>query len=392
MRAAFVLLLLQGGLAAAIRPAAEVPAARGTSDASARLKEFPRPPHTEYARMCRWLAHAADWGTLATATPGGTPYGGVVSVSDGPAGDPTGRLLFYLTPMDRTTQNLDAGGGASALVLAEASQLPGGCGGTDPESPVCAKATALGRTRPVAEEGVEEAMRLLLARHPEMADWPADHGFAPYELEVEEIHLLDYFAAGGGHLAVLQWLRAQQPPWPWSEWTCSEAAGGGHLAVLQWARAQQPPCPWDKLTCSDAAGGGHLAVLQWARAQQPPCPWDEDTCTTAAHGGHLAVLQWARAQEPPCPWNEWTCSYAASGGHLGVLQWLRAQEPPCPWSEWTCHDAAWNGHLAVLQWARAQEPPCPWDAEECFEEAKKYHRDAVAEWIRVQAALEGAAP
>jgi hypothetical protein len=121
--------------------------------------------------MCRWLAHMAEWGTLATTTPGGAPYGGVVSVSDGPAEDPTGRLLFYLTPMDRTTQHLEAGGGASALVLAEASQLPGGCGGTDPESPVCARVTALGRTRKVAPEGADEAMRLLVARHPEMGGW-----------------------------------------------------------------------------------------------------------------------------------------------------------------------------------------------------------------------------
>lgn len=200
--AAVALVVLQCGLAAAIRTGGGAPTVQqpgsGTGDASARLAAFPRPPHTEYARMCRWLAHMAEWGTLATTTPGGAPYGGVVSVSDGPAEDPTGRLLFYLTPMDRTTQHLEAGGGASALVLAEASQLPGGCGGTDPESPVCARVTALGRTRKVAPEGADEAMRLLVARHPEMADWPADHGFAPYEMEVEEIHLLDYF--GGMHV------------------------------------------------------------------------------------------------------------------------------------------------------------------------------------------------
>ncbi|KAI8466430.1 MAG: pyridoxamine 5'-phosphate oxidase-domain-containing protein [Monoraphidium minutum] len=159
------------------------------------VREFPRPPHTEYARMARWLAHASDWGTLATADAGtGLPYGGVVSVSDGAPSHPTGRLLFYLTPMDRTTQNL-AGGGASALVLAEAQR---GCGPTDPEDPTCAKITVIGRTRPVPPEGRDEAMQMLVARHPVMADWPEDHGFAPFELEVEEIHLLDFF--GGMHV------------------------------------------------------------------------------------------------------------------------------------------------------------------------------------------------
>ena len=41
--------------------------------------------------------------------------------------------------------------------------------------------------------------------------------------------------------------------------------------------------------CEYAASGGHLAVLQWARAQG--CPWDEKTCSSAAENGHLAVLQ-----------------------------------------------------------------------------------------------------
>jgi hypothetical protein len=69
--------------------------------------------------------------------------------------------------------------------------------------------------------------------------------------------------------------------------TCSYAAEGGHLAVLQWLRANG--CPWDAFTCSVAAAGGHLAVLQWAHTNG--CPWDADTCSYAGEGGHLAVLQ-----------------------------------------------------------------------------------------------------
>jgi hypothetical protein len=83
-------------------------------------------------------------------------------------------------------------------------------------------------------------------------------------------------------------------------WLCSFAAEGGHLATLQWARAQNPPCPWDAMTCAGAAAGGHLELLQWARAQSPPCPWDTTACRLAAEGNRLALLQWARAQDPPC--------------------------------------------------------------------------------------------
>jgi hypothetical protein len=39
---------------------------------------------------------------------------------------------------------------------------------------------------------------------------------------------------------------------------------------------------------------GHLDMLQWARAQDPPCPWNEWTCVCAAEKGHLHVLQLVR--------------------------------------------------------------------------------------------------
>jgi len=76
--------------------------------------------------------------------------------------------------------------------------------------------------------------------------------------------------------------------------------------------------------CAYAAGGGHLEVLQWARAQG--CRWDVDTCALAAMSGHLEVLQWARARG--CPWDERTCAAAAGNGHPEVLQWARAQGCP----------------------------------------------------------------
>ena len=152
------------------------------------------------------------------------------------------------------------------------------------------------------------------------------------------------------------------------QYTCFRQLGG-HLAVLQWARAQS--CPWNKYTCSSRLGatsrccggralraargtstralrqlGGHLAVLQWARAQG--CPWTS-TCSSAAGGGHLAVLQWARA---PAARGRYTCSSAA-GGATAVLQWARAQG--CPWDEETLF-SSWRRHLAVLQWARSELP------------------------------------
>jgi len=151
------------------------------------------------------------------------------------------------------------------------------------------------------------------------------------------------FAAGGGCLEVLQWLRGKMFQWDCD--TCSSAARNGKLNVLQWARANG--CPWDRHTCSYAAGNGHLEVLKWARANG--CPWNARTCANAAKNGHLEVLQWARAHL--CPWNENTCANAAEAGHLEVLQWARANG--CPWGESPCYRAAENGPLEALQWAEA---------------------------------------
>ena len=48
---------------------------------------------------------------------------------------------------------------------------------------------------PAAE--ADAAAELLFARHPEMQSWPADHGFAPFELQIDTLRLLDFF--GGAH-------------------------------------------------------------------------------------------------------------------------------------------------------------------------------------------------
>lgn len=73
---------------------------------------------------------------------GGVAFGNALSFADGPRCRPTGRLIFYLSPMDATMQDLEKCSNAS-LTLHEA-QLPGACKGVDPESPLCAKLTVTG--------------------------------------------------------------------------------------------------------------------------------------------------------------------------------------------------------------------------------------------------------
>jgi len=158
-----------------------------------KLAELPRPDPSQAARMARWLAHTLDWGTLAvTRFKDHTPIAGAVSFSDGRPDSPSGRLFFYLTPMDELLHNLHHSPSA-AFTVTEAQRLPQGCGATDPEDPTCAKATFLGTVAAVPEPDLDLSRQALFSRHPAMASWPEGHGFACYELHVAEVHLLDYY-------------------------------------------------------------------------------------------------------------------------------------------------------------------------------------------------------
>jgi hypothetical protein len=97
----------------------------------------------------------------------------------------------------------------------------------------------------------------------------------------EQILLEDFLSSLGLFLWAVQVLEV---PWTRAQ-LCEVAAGGGHLEMLQWGRAQVPAVPWGVKTVSAAARGGHVHVLQWLRAQKPPCPWSEDSCAGGGGGG-----------------------------------------------------------------------------------------------------------
>lgn len=62
-----------------------------------------------------------------------------------------------------------------------------------PQDPVCAKATFLGTMRPVPERDQDLAQAAMFSRHPAMEHWPAGHRWQFWELQVDEIHLLDWY-------------------------------------------------------------------------------------------------------------------------------------------------------------------------------------------------------
>ena len=100
-------------------------------------------------------------------------------------------------------------------------------------------------------------------------------------------------AAAGGHLAVLQWahengafLRVL------TIWT----AARDHIEILQWVHNLGVPYNPDVGNiCLYAARVGRLDIIQWLRAQDPPYAWGRHPAhvtKTAADHGHTAIVQW----------------------------------------------------------------------------------------------------
>ncbi len=174
-----------------------------------------------------------------------------------------------------------------------------------------------------------------------------------------------------GHVHLVDWALRHGCKWDLS--FDAHAALYGHLALLQIS------CPHNKsaLVCADAALGGHLEILQWLRAND--YPWAENTCSSAAEGGHLEILKWARTNG--CRWNYVTCLFAAEYGHLDILIWARsgASGEICDWNENVCELAAENGHFEVLKWARANGCPI---YEEIYENAANGGNLEILQWLR----------
>lgn len=202
-------------------------------------------------------------------------------------------------------------------------------------------------------------------------------------------------AAKGGHVHVLEWMRADDDWYRWPmgfdslltaadagqvhalSWLvehgvdptdchglCYAAARMGHLNVMTWLHDNVPIQQhlnfphFDERTCHVASMAGHVDVLAWLRAMVPPCPWDVGVWLKAARQGHFHVLEWLRRHNPP-PLTADVCAVAAETGRIDVLRWLRALTPPCPWDESVAYAAYDHKKTDAFDWLRQQRPPCP---------------------------------
>ncbi|KAE8658231.1 Pyridoxamine 5'-phosphate oxidase family protein isoform 2 [Hibiscus syriacus] len=132
-----------------------------------RLLASSEPDINNVAGYARWLVSQSTWGVLSTLSVEleGSPFGNVVSYSDGVPGKRSGIPEHPL----------------------------GTCGDVDPENPNCAKITLTGKTV-LLETSLEEwgfAQAALFTMHPEMKWWPTSHGFRIFKLEIENIFIIN---------------------------------------------------------------------------------------------------------------------------------------------------------------------------------------------------------
>eukprot|EP00934_Nitzschia_sp_Nitz4_P001675 Nitzschia sp. Nitz4//scaffold8_size234185//53950//54633//NITZ4_001240-RA/size234185-processed-gene-0.146-mRNA-1//-1//CDS//3329559755//1675//frame0 len=169
-----------------------------------------RPNYKDKAATARWMVHALDWGTLSTISTrmgvADIPFGNIYSFVDGTCGNATGTPYFYGSYMDQSlADTLD--NPSVSLSLSEAS-LPSVCTnkeslkactlGTqygDPENPICARLTLTGQVVVVDESSAEFefARAALFERHATMEDWPENHGWVIFKIDIEDIWLIDFF-------------------------------------------------------------------------------------------------------------------------------------------------------------------------------------------------------
>ncbi|KAL5974279.1 Adenosylhomocysteinase 2 [Asimina triloba] len=192
----------------------------------ARLLLNDKPPPENAAATARWLVAQNTWGRfehtqpvrshLAVGAffaqaespgcvhPSAHPIN-VVSLSDGVPGNGLGIPYFYLTALDPTPRDAAKDARTSLTV----SEYPiGTCGNTDPENPTCAKLTLSGKLELVDEKSKDAtfALNALFSKHPEMKDWPKDHSFQIYKLDIENLFPIDWFG-GAKPLTVAQYLK-----------------------------------------------------------------------------------------------------------------------------------------------------------------------------------------
>ena len=109
-----------------------------------------------------------------------------------------------------------------------------------------------------------------------MAEWLCSQGL--------DITLCLPHAVRRGHLPMVRWVLEEK------------LVDERSLGTPGFMEYESEECMW-----KEAAANGHLHVLEWLRAQEPPYQWDEEACLAAASAGHIPRRDSAIGRVVPDP-------------------------------------------------------------------------------------------
>ena len=154
-------------------------------------------------------------------------------------------------------------------------------------------------------------------------------------------------------LELLKWAR-EEKKCEWDEGTINEAASQGYLEMVKYCVANG--CHIDGRACAWAAGGGHLECLKYLR-EEAKAPWDSWTANWAAENGHLHILEYLVERK----YDEYSGQagwYAAKFGHLDCLKYLH-ETAKAPWDEEAVREAHLTDQTECLQYLLDNNCPLP---------------------------------
>jgi len=171
------------------------------------------PPHTEPAKLARYVVHYSNWASMATISSRdptkGFPFGNVISISDGTSdGNATGIPYMYFTDMEMSVQDLLVDNRMSlSMTLAQGDFCVKH--GLDPQDPPCARVLLTGSTSKLPKGSEEEkfAKNALFNRHPNFVDYPYGHGFYFAKMNIEYVCVLGWYG-GATQLSTKEYFNA----------------------------------------------------------------------------------------------------------------------------------------------------------------------------------------
>lgn len=156
------------------------------------------------------------------------------------------------------------------------------------------------------------------------------------------------YAAGEGHIAVLDWVHKHRHACDWNR-CLQQAAVADRVNVINWIMfTVQPKCPSTSI-CAAAATQNNLELLQSLRRLQ--LPWDDFVPVSAVLNGNLPMLRWSLASG--CPVSRDLCDAAAAVGDLPIFQYLVRNKFSV--SDKAYEELVKHGHIYILEWMYSEK-------------------------------------